>query len=306
MTALEGVAFVFPGQGSQAVGMGRDLVEAFPAARDLFEEADAALGWPLSRVIFDGPTESLRRTENAQPAILLVSIALYRSLGLQPALLAGHSLGEYSALVAAGALALRDAIVLVHKRGRYMQEAVAEGEGAMLALVGADLDVLTRAMAEVGGVVDIANFNAPNQIVIAGARSAVFAVAERAQVRQTAELAVSAPFHCRMMQPAEERLAVDLDRVDFADLAIPLYDNVDAQKIQAGGAAREALKRQVTGPVRWTDSIRRMIADDGIHTFVEVGPGKVLSGLVRRIDPGVRRLNVSDCATLAEARRALS
>ena len=305
MKLLDGVAFVFPGQGSQAVGMGRDLHEASAAARELFAQADGALGQSLTRILFDGPAESLRRTEYAQPAILLVSIALHRELGLAPSAVAGHSLGEYSALVASGAMEFRDATLLVHKRGRYMQEAVPEGEGAMIALIGADPEAVARALGEVDGPVDVANYNAPNQIVIAGARAAGREVAERAAVRQTAELAVSAPFHCRLMRPAEERLAADLDRVSLRDLSVPLYDNVDAARITRAEQARDALKRQVTRPVRWMEIVRRMI-DDGVHTFVEVGAGKVLSGLIRRIDPAVKRLNVSDCATLEEARRVLA
>lgn len=300
------VAFVFPGQGSQAVGMGADLCEHFAVARDCFAEADDALGFALSRIVREGPEESLRLTANTQPAILLVSVAAYRCLGLQPAVVAGHSLGEYSALVAAGALAFRDAIVLVHKRGRYMQEAVPAGEGAMLALIGTEAAAIEAAIAADGGAVDIANLNAPGQIVIAGERAAVHRVAERTGARQAITLPVSAPFHCRLMQPAEERLRADLAAVAIADPAVPLYNNVDAARVTTAAAVRAGLARQVSRPVRWTELVQRMIADDGIRTIVEVGPGTVLGGLVRRIDKSIERLAVSDSASVDAARAALA
>ncbi|MDX2168949.1 MAG: ACP S-malonyltransferase [Deltaproteobacteria bacterium] len=300
------VAFVFPGQGSQAVGMGADLCEHFAAARECFAEADDALGFALSRIVRDGPEAALRLTANTQPAILLVSIAAYRSLGLQPAVVAGHSLGEYSALVAAGALAFRDAIALVHKRGRYMQEAVPEGEGAMLALIGAEPSAIAAAIAADGGVVDIANLNAPGQIVIAGERDAVERVAERAGARQAVPLPVSAPFHCRLMRPAETRLRADLAEVAIDAPAVPVYNNVDAARVTTADAVRDGLARQVSRPVRWTELVQRMIADDGIRTFVEVGPGTVLGGLIRRIDKSVQRLSVADVASLEATRAALT
>ncbi len=299
---LEHVACVFPGQGSQAVGMGQELCDAFASARDLFAEADDALGYPLSRIIREGPDDLLRQTANTQPAILLVSVAAFRALGLEPAVVAGHSLGEYSALVAAGALSFRDAVMLVHKRGQFMQEAVADGSGAMLALIGAEIEAVQEAIAGTDGPVDIANYNAPGQIVIAGARDAARAAAARCGARQIIELPVSAPFHCRLMEPAERRLRDELARVPFADLHTPLYTNVDARRITTGAEAREALARQVSRPVRWTESVERMIADSGVRTFVEVGPGSVLSGLIRRIDRGVERLSVSDPATMSSAR----
>jgi [acyl-carrier-protein] S-malonyltransferase len=299
------VAFVFPGQGSQTVGMGQDLVDALPAARALFAGADETLGYPLSEVILRGPEDDLRLTENTQPAILLVSVALYRALDLVPAVVAGHSLGEYSALVAAGSLRFGDAIRLVHRRGRYMQEAVPEGQGIMLALIGAEIEQVQEAVATVGGAVDVANYNAPGQLVIAGEPAATKAAAERSGARQVVGLPVSAPFHCRLMRPAEERLAADLDRVDLGDLQVPLYNNVDAHRITTAEEARDGLKRQVSRPVRWTQIVERLIAEEGIHTFVEVGPGNVLSGLIRRIDRNVKRLSAHDCASVASVREAL-
>jgi [acyl-carrier-protein] S-malonyltransferase len=302
---LAQVAFIFPGQGSQAVGMGQDLRDGFAAARELFAEADDALGFSLSRLISEGPEAELRRTANTQPAILLVSVAVYRCLGLQPAAVAGHSLGEYSALVTAGALTFRDAILLVHKRGRYMQEAVPEGQGIMAALIGAENDAIEQAIAADGGVVDIANYNSPGQIVIAGEPQAVRRVAAQCGARQVIELPVSAPFHCRLMRPAEERLRGDLAQVPFADLQMPLYNNVDAAKVSTASEARDGLARQVTQAVRWTDVIQHMIAD-GMRTFVEVGPGNVLTGLTRRIDRNVDRLTVGDCAGLEAVRTRLT
>ena len=300
--SLAQVAFVFPGQGSQAVGMGQDLREGYPIARQLFDEADDALGLPLSRIVREGPEAELRRTAITQPAILLVSVAAYRALGLTPAAVAGHSLGEYSALVAAGALAFRDAIALVHKRGRYMQEAVPEGQGAMLALIGADADAVAEAIGADGGMVDIANYNAPGQIVIAGEREATQRVAAQCGARQAIELPVSAPFHCRLMRPAEERLRADLAHVRFADPGIPLYNNVDARRVTTAAEARDGLERQVSRSVRWVALVERMIAEAGVQTFVEIGPGTVLSGLIRRIDRNVERLAVGDRAGVEQLR----
>lgn len=299
---LASVAFVFPGQGSQAVGMGADLFAQSAAVRALFAEADEVLGVALSRIILEGPEDTLRLTAHAQPAILLVSIAAYRLLELEPAVVAGHSLGEYSAAVAAGALAFRDAIALVHKRGQYMQEAVPAGVGAMYALLGAEADAIAAAIAADGGVVEIANHNAPGQIVIAGERAAAARVAAASGARQAIELAVSAPFHCRLMAPAEERLRIDLAAVPFADPVVPFYNNVDAARVTSGVAVRDGLARQVSRPVRWTDLMRRMVTAEGVRTVVEVGPGTVLSGLTRRIDRGLERLNAGDAASIEAVR----
>jgi len=286
--------------------MGRDLIAASAEMRALFAEADAILGYGLSSIILDGPEAELRRTANTQPALLLIGTALYRLLGLAPTAVAGHSLGEYTALVAAGALTFTDAIRLVHNRGRYMQEAVPEGQGLMLALIGVEAEAVERAVREVGEGVDVANYNAPEQIVIAGAPGPTRAAAERAGARQAIELPVSAPFHSRLMLPAEARLRVDLDRTAFADLAFPLYSNVDAARVTSGAAARDALARQVSRAVRWTDLVRAMIDAESIDTVVEIGPGAVLSGLIRRIDRRVRRLNVSDLATVESVRNLLT
>jgi len=307
------VAYIFPGQGSQFAGMGRELAEHSAAAREVFAEADDALGFSLSELCFEGPDEALQLTENTQPAILATSVAALRALEAEglpsPAFVAGHSLGEYSALVASGALTLKDAVRTVRARGRYMQEAVPVGVGAMAAILGADAETVADACREAaqGEVCSPANVNSPKQIVIAGDAAAVERAMELLKARgakRAIKLQVSAPFHCALMQPAQDRLSADLDQVEFADLRVPLVCNVDAIAISSGDEARRSLVRQVSSPVRWLESVK-FLATAGVETFVEVGPGKVLAGLVRQTLPDARCLNVADAASLEAATTAL-
>jgi len=305
-------AFLFPGQGSQFAGMGRSLAQSFPSAKAIFEEADRALGFSLSSLCFEGPEDALKLTENTQPAILTVSVAAFtvlRENGYQPDYVAGHSLGEYSALVAAGGLKFADAVQLVRKRGRYMQEAVSAGEGAMAALLrlpeGKLDDVLAQAAQ--GQVVTAANLNSPDQVVIAGHAGAVqraIELAKAAGARRAVLLPVSAPFHCPLMLPAQERLAVDLEQTGFSDLCCPLVNNVRAEMIRTGAEARRGLIDQVTSPVRWTETIR-VLAANGCGTFVETGPGGVLSGLLRGIDPALKALKFGEAEELEKLQEAL-
>jgi len=284
------IAFIFPGQGSQKVGMGKTLADAYPICRATFQEADDALGESLSRVIFDGPDDQLTLTENAQPAILAVSIAAYRLLesrGLQPAYVAGHSLGEYSANVAAGTFAFADALRIVRRRGRYMQEAVPVGEGAMAAILGLDAANISIACADAaqGEVVSAANLNGGGQVVIGGARDAVRRAGERAKAlgaKRVIPLNVSAPFHTALMRPAEARLAPELRALTTSQPRVPIVANVDAHPKRSAGEAIEALIEQVASPVKWQSVVERL-ASEGVSTYVEVGPGSVLSGLVRKI-----------------------
>ncbi|MBL8241097.1 MAG: ACP S-malonyltransferase [Bryobacterales bacterium] len=286
-------AFLFPGQGSQFAGMGKTLYETSEAARAVFDAADAALGFPLSQLCFSGPEEELKKTENTQPALLTVSVAAYAALasqGHRPDFVAGHSLGEYSALVAAGALPFGDAVRIVRKRGQYMQAAVPQGVGAMAALLKlpeGKLDEILTAAAE-GEVVTAANLNSPDQIVIAGHAGAVaraMDLAKAAGAKRAIALPVSAPFHCPLMRPAQEQLRADLDAALFAELQMPLVNNWQAKLISTGSEAREGLYQQVPNPVRWVESMRLLIAE-GVTQWVEVGAGAVLTGLLRNIDSG--------------------
>jgi [acyl-carrier-protein] S-malonyltransferase len=306
-------AFLFPGQGSQFAGMGKSLAERFPIAQQAFAEADDALGFAISDLCFNGPESDLKLTENTQPALLAVSVAAYRVLqetGLQPNYVAGHSLGEYSALVAAGSLGFDDALRLVRKRGRYMQEAVPPGIGAMAALLKLPEGKLDSVLAEAaqGEVVTAANLNSPDQIVIAGHAGAVqraMDLAKAAGARRAMLLPVSAPFHCPLMKPAQDRLAADLNTAEFRDLAPPLVNNWQARMVTSGPEAREGLYRQVPNPVRWLDAMR-LLAAEGVTRFIEVGAGAVLTGLLRNIDPELQGIKFGEADDWEKLNAALA
>lgn len=307
------LAYIFPGQGSQAVGMGKDLADNFPVAREIFEEANDALGFSLSELCWNGTTEDLALTENTQPAILTTSVAAFRvmeSEGLpKPDFVAGHSLGEYSALVAASALSFSDAVKTVRKRGKYMQEAVPVGVGAMAAILGLDLEAIEEGCAEAaqGQVCSPANINSPSQIVIAGNAEAIDRACEILKekgAKRAIKLNVSAPFHCALMMPAQEKLAADLQGISYGDFVFPIVQNVDAQVNNDSAKVCEALTRQVSNPVRWLQSVENLVKL-GVETFVEVGAGKVLSGLVKQINREVRLLNVENTESLNLTKEAI-
>jgi [acyl-carrier-protein] S-malonyltransferase len=301
------IAFIFPGQGSQAVGMGKDLAEKYPIARRTFEEADQALGYKLSQLCFEGPEDQLRLTEITQPAILTASIAALRVLEdriPRPSFVAGHSLGEYSAHVASGTLAFADAVRTVRNRGKYMQEAVPVGVGAMAAILGMELEKVTAVChdAAQGEVCSPANINSPEQIVISGNTAAVergVKLADERGAKRAKLLQVSAPFHCSLMKPAQDRLEVDLNALKMEKPVYPVACNVEASLVSDEMRARTTLVGQVTGSVKWDPSMRLLIAE-GVQTFVEIGPGKVLCGLMRQIDRSKTCLNVGDGASLAK------
>src|SRR5450432_3245275 len=298
-------AFLFPGQGSQAVGMGKDLADKYSAARQTFEEADDALGVKISQLCFEGPEDQLRLTENTQPAILTASVAAWRVLqekGITPAFVAGHSLGEYSAHVAAGTMSFADAVRTVRNRGKFMQEAVPVGTGSMAAILGLSPDAVASVCSDAaqGEVCESANINSPEQIVISGHVAAVeraVVLANERGAKRAKVLPVSAPFHCSLMKPAQERLAGVLGSLQLASPRFPVVCNVDARPVENPESAREALIRQVTGSVRWSESMQWLIAQ-GVQAFVEVGPGKVLCGLMRQIDRSKKCVNVEDEASL--------
>jgi [acyl-carrier-protein] S-malonyltransferase len=292
------IAVIFPGQGSQVIGMGRDFYDRYPRARGVFEEADRALKQPLSKLCFEGPQEELQQTANTQPGLLTVSIAIWSLFSeiIHPSFLAGHSLGEYTALTAAGVWRFPDAIRLVRRRGEFMQQAVPVGEGAMLAVLGAEPEKVEAlcAEAEQGQILSPANYNCPGQIVIAGHAEAIKRAAELASkfgIKRTIPLAVSAPFHCALMKPAQENMIPILREQVFHPLKTPIVTNVDAMVIRSEAEARDALIRQIPNPVKWWQSVETLI-QEGVTTFIEVGPGKVLTGLIRKISRNVQVFNV--------------
>jgi len=307
------IAFLFPGQGSQAIGMGKELAEKHPIARQTFEEADETLGYKLSQLCFEGPEDELRLTEVTQPAILTASVAAWRILdekGFKPAFVAGHSLGEYSAHVAAGTLTFADALRTVRHRGKYMQEAVPVGVGTMAAILGMEFEKVAAACSDAaqGQVCELANINSPEQIVISGHTGAVeraTKLADERGAKRAKLLPVSAPFHCSLMKPAQDRLAADLSSIAFSKPAAGVVCNVDAALVEDADRSRDALIRQVTGSVKWEQSMRVLIAQ-GVQSFVEVGPGKVLCGLMRQIDRSKMCLNVADEASLQKTLEQLA
>lgn len=300
------IAFVFPGQGAQAVGMGKDVYEAVPAAQQAFDTAEQVLGFPLKELVFNGPEEDLKQTANTQPALLVTSYALYRAFeasGVRPDFVAGHSLGEYSALVVAGVLSFEDAVAIVRQRGQFMEQAVPHGQGAMAAVLGAEreqLGALCDDISRTTGSVEMANVNCPGQIVVSGTAEGVAAVAERgkeAGAKRVKQLEVSGPFHSLLMKPAAERLGEVLKTVAFQDASVPVVANVSARPEEAGERLRELLVEQVFSPVLWEDSVRYMI-EQGVDTFIELGSGSVLAGLIKKIDRSVKIVSINSLAAI--------
>lgn len=307
------IAFVFPGQGSQSVGMGKDLFDQSPDARRLFELADAKLGFPLSELIFEGPEDELKQTANTQPALLTTSVVMYEALaarGIKPDFVAGHSLGEYSALTAAGVLSFEDAVSIVRVRGEFMEQAVPGGQGAMAAVLGGEREGLEGLCAEIsngGHPVELANVNCPGQIVVSGSKEGVGQVVERVKeigAKRAIPLEVSGPFHSSLMREAAERLSGKLDSVSFQDASVAVVANVTARPVQQSGEIKQLLVQQVYSPVLWSDSIAWLI-EQGVDTFVELGPGSVLTGLIKKIDKTVALYNVKDLETLEKTIEAL-
>jgi [acyl-carrier-protein] S-malonyltransferase len=306
------IAFIFPGQGSQYAGMAKEFIENFQESEEVFEAASSVLGYDLSQLCLHGPVEKLNLTENTQPAILAASIAILRPLerrGLTASAAAGHSLGEYTAITAAGGFELKDAVALVQKRGRYMQEAVPEGTGLMAAVLGMEREDVEKTCHEAAknGIVGPANYNSPGQIVIAGEKKAVekaMELAKAAGAKRVIPLTVSVPSHCSMMKQAGERLAQELEKVNISDLCMPIVNNADAKFLRTALELRPSLVRQISSPLYWEDSIKNM-ASDGCDTFIEIGPGKVLSGLVRRIVKEATVLNVEDQKSMSDTLSAL-
>lgn len=296
-------AFLFPGQGSQVVGMGKDLFEKTRFGKEVFKMADDILGFSLSKICFEGPESQLQLTYHGQPALLTVSYILYNLLGQEPLMAAGHSLGEYSALVCAGAMKFEDAVLLVHKRGKYMQEAVPVGKGAMAAIMGVEIDNILEALAEVKGSVGVANVNSNTQVVISGEKAAVEKAVEKINARKTKFLPVSAPFHSELMMPAEKKLSVDLDNIEFKDLKFPVVNNIEGAEMTTGEQARYALKKQVSRAVMWHDTIMKFLEEKKIRKFAEIGSGRVLAGLVKRtarqFDYEIEMVNVRDMEDLS-------
>ncbi len=299
------IAFVFPGQGSQFVGMGKDLYERYPEARDVYDEGDRILGFALSSLCFEGPEEELRLTSNTQPALFTTSIACLRLLekeGIRPDVTAGHSIGEYAALVAAGAISFEDGLRLVRHRGRLMQSAGADNPGTMAAIIGLSAEQVRDLCENAEGIVDVANYNSPGQVVISGEVVAVESVSEKAKeagAKRVMPLNVSGAFHSRLMQPTADQLAEELARTAFTDARVPVVGNVTADYVRSADEIRDALGKQIAGSVRWDESISRMVAD-GVGVFVEVGPGKVLAGLIKRISDSVQVRNVGDVASFED------